>query len=88
MKAPPLPKFLIGDDANPDEDAARDFVIHTEAPRFILEILPDGEGAPTFLESEQDFIANELANEREPAQTLARLMREAHEFYLEALGNY
>lgn len=88
MTAPTLPKFIIGDDGNPDDDEARDFVIHTEPPRFVLEILSDGEGVPTFLESERDFIANELANGKEPAATLARIMREAHEFYLEAVSNY
>ncbi len=86
--APPLPRFIIGDDGNPDEDEARDFVVHCETPRFVLEILPDGEGATTFLESESDFIAIELANGREPASTIARLMREAHEFYLDAIADY
>lgn len=74
-----LPKFLIADDGG-----ERDFVIHCHYPRFVMEVL-DGTGKPEFFDSEADFIQQEIAIGREPAQTLARILREAADFYAEQL---
>jgi hypothetical protein len=75
-----LPKFIIGDDG---ED--RDFVVHLHYPRFVMEF--DGnQGKSLFIDSEEDFARDELAAGREPASTLARLMREAGEFFAEQMA--
>lgn len=76
-----FPKFLMADGGG--EDAPRMFVIHCHWPRFIMEFdLATGEGKPLFIDPESDYIANELANGREPAISLARLLREAGEFFM------
>jgi hypothetical protein len=75
-----LPKFLIADDGG-----ERDFVVHCHYPKFILEFGEDGTGKPTFIDSESDFITLELEAGREPAQSLATLLREAGEFFMENL---
>lgn len=86
--APPLPKFILGDDGTPEEAGeARDFVVHLHYPRFIVEFIGE-RGAVTWLDNEQDFIANDLAAGREPAATLARLLREAGDFFQAAVGRY
>jgi hypothetical protein len=40
---------------------------------------------PCFIDSEVDFIATERAAGREPGATLARLIREASDFYSDAM---
>ncbi len=75
-----LPKFIVGEDNNPDELAARDFVIHCHYPRFIMEYT-DGVGKPTFIDDQAQFIRSELDAGREPAVLMARLMREAGDFF-------
>lgn len=70
-----LPKFLIADDG-----ADREFVIHNHWPRFIVEFV-QGVGTPHFWDSEAEIIDAELKAGREPATLLARLMREAGDFY-------
>lgn len=80
-----LPKFLIADSGDD-----RTFIIHLESPRLLLEAIEEDPDqakleVAEWLESERDFIANELANGREPAQTLARVMREAGDFYVAEL---
>jgi hypothetical protein len=75
-----LPRFIIGDDG---ED--RDFVVHLHYPRFVMEF--DGNaGTPLFIDSEEDFARDELAAGREPSSTLAKLMREAGEFFAEHMA--
>ena len=75
-----LPKFIIGDDGDD-----RDFVVHLHYPRFVMEF--DGnQGKPLFIDSEEDFMRDELAAGREPSSTLARLMREAGEFFAEQMA--
>lgn len=79
---PKLPKFLIGDSA--DE---RTFVIHLHTPRLIMEVVEEyGVGVKLepveWFDDEESFIATERANEREPASSLATLLRQAGEFYL------
>lgn len=81
---PPLPKWIVGDDA--DWDAPRSFVIHTHFPRFILEFDDSGSATnPHWLDPQQEIIRLELAAGRQPAQLIARLMREAAEFFLHSL---
>ena len=74
-----LPKFLFADDGD-YEDGPREFVIHTQWPRFIMEFV-DGVGTPHFHDPEAEIIAAELKAGREPAKLIARLMREAGDFY-------
>lgn len=81
MSTDNLPKFLVADDGGD-----RDFVVHCHYPKFIMEYIED-RGTPIFLDSQSDFIANEISAGREPAQSLARLMREAGEFFMEQ-NNY
>ena len=75
-----LPKFLIADDGSSE----RDFVVHCHYPSFILEFIAD-QAVPYFVDSEEGFIATERAAGREAAATLARLMREAGDFFSEAV---
>lgn len=64
-----LPKFLIGDSAD-----QRTFVVHLHRPRFLAEVVePDGEEI-TVLDWYDDPPSN--------AGLLARLMREAGDFWL------
>ena len=74
-----LPKFLIADDGSSE----RDFVIHCHYPSLILEFIED-QAVPCFIDSEEEFIATERAAGREPGDTLARLIREAGDFYSDA----
>ena len=74
-----LPKFIIGDDGN-----ERNFVIHCHYPRFIMEFVA-GAGKPIPIDSDAQFIEDELSQGREPAQSMARLMREAGEFFSDQL---
>lgn len=75
-----LPKFLIADDGASE----RDFVVHCHYPSLILEFMAD-QAVPCFIDSEEEFIATERAAGREPGATLARLVREAGDFYSEAV---
>lgn len=76
-----LPKWLIADDGGD-----RDFVIHCHWPRFIMEYDSAGMGTPLFLDSEKEIIELERQAGREPTVLIARLMREAGEFFLEQLS--
>ncbi len=79
-----LPEWLIGDSADD-----RTFVLHLHEPRFILEVMEDDhtELVPVmWIDSQSDYTANELANGRDPAKSMARLMREAGEFYKSELS--
>jgi hypothetical protein len=78
-----LPKFLIADDGSND-DEARDFVVHLHYPRFVMEIV-ENECRPVFIDDEKLFIDLTLKEGKEPAMILARLMREAGDFYRECL---
>lgn len=75
-----LPKFIIGEDNNPDELAARDFVIHCHYPRFIIEFT-DGDGAPAFIDDQVQFIEQEVKAGRNPGDTMSRLLIEAGNFF-------
>lgn len=75
-----LPKFLFADDGDYTGDGPREFVIHNHWPRFIMEFA-EGTGTPHFYDPEAEIIAAELKAGREPASLIARLMREAGDFY-------
>ena len=76
-------KFLIGEDNNPDELAARDFVIHCHYPRFIIEFTMTDEGIPTFIDDQSSYIESELAAGRNPGMSLASLLSAAGDFYMD-----
>ncbi len=73
-----LPKFLLGDNT----DCAKDiFVIHTEFPRFIINLLDDE------IEWLEDFQGED---QQELETQVATLIEEASEFYdreMERYGN-
>ena len=75
-----LPKFLIADDGASE----RDFVVLCHYPSLILEFIED-QAVPYFIDSEEDFIATERAAGRDPAATLAGLIRDAGDFYADAV---
>lgn len=77
-----LPKWLIGDSA--DE---RTFVIHLHYPRFILEVRENYPAATElvpvmWIDNQIEYASGELAMNREPAQSMTKLMREAGDFYM------
>ena len=73
-----LPKFLYAEDLDGD----REFVIHNHWPRFIMEFV-DGAGTPHFYDPEAEIISLEQKAGREPTHLIARLMREAGDFFAE-----
>ncbi len=76
-----MPKFLIADDGND-----RDFVIHCHWPRFIMEIDEEGVGVVRiWLDPETEIIRLEQKSGREPAVLIARLMKEAGEFFMDQI---
>lgn len=66
-----LPAWLVADDGGGDD--ARDFVIHCHAPRFFMEFLVS-EGVTTWIDDPPV-----------DAALVARLMREAGDFYASTL---
>jgi hypothetical protein len=74
-----LPEWAMVDDGD-----GRVFVIRLHWPRFISECKDRGDGVVVldalFFDDESKVIATELAAGREPAQTVARLMREAADY--------
>jgi len=73
-----LPKFLHADDGESD----REFVLHTEEPRVLIEFISDEGKIVQWLYEQEDFMSRCQHSGREPAQELARLLREAGEFFL------
>lgn len=71
-----LPKFLLGDHADYSEDI---FVIHTEFPHFIINLVND---EVIFMED----IADE--DEQELAEEMAQLIEAAGKFYDEQIAKY
>ena len=71
-----LPKYLMGDNTN-HQDAI--FVIHTEYPRFIINLVDDEiEWWESFDRSDEEALAIEVAT----------LIEEASEFYDEEMKRY
>ncbi len=71
-----LPKFLLGDNTDFSDSV---FVIHTEFPRFIINLANDDvEWLEEFDEQDQKELESEAEN----------LIREATEFYDREVGRY
>ena len=71
-----LPKFLLADNSNFPEDI---FVLHTEFPRFMINLKDDE------IEWFEDLTGE---NEEDIATELAGLMDQAGEFYDEEMKKY
>ena len=71
-----LPKFLLADNSNHPEDI---FVLHTEFPRFMINLKDDE------VEWFEDLTGE---NEEDIATELAVLMDQAGEFYNEEIKQY
>jgi hypothetical protein len=72
-----LPKFLLGDNTKANEDDI--FVIHTEFPRFIINLKDDE------MEMMDDLIGSD---EEELAILVAEYIEEASQFYDEEMKAY
>lgn len=87
-----LPKFLYCESL----EGEREFVLHTRKPLLLMEMTEDeadyGEknpfvktvpvrGTAQMLEDPQAYVLEQLEKGQEPASTLARVAREAGEFY-------
>ncbi|MGY6647799.1 hypothetical protein [Wenyingzhuangia sp. IMCC45574] len=71
-----LPRFLLGDNTNNPEDI---FIIHTEFPRFIINLKDDE------IELWDDL---EGADEEEMADQVAQFIEEASAFYDAEMEKY
>jgi len=71
-----IPKFLMGDHSNHPDDI---FIIHTEYPRFIINLIDDD---IEFLEDLRGLEEDDLAGET------AILIEEASAFYDEQVKEY
>lgn len=72
-----LPKFLLGDNTKSNEDDI--FVIHTEFPRFIINLKDDE------IELMDDLVGSD---EEELSIQVAAFIEEASEFYDEEMKAY
>ncbi|OIQ37601.1 MAG: hypothetical protein BM563_07980 [Bacteroidetes bacterium MedPE-SWsnd-G1] len=71
-----LPKFLMGDNTDHKDDI---FVIHTEYPRFIINLVDDEiDWLEVFKEADEDILAGEVA----------RLIEDASAFYDREMERY
>lgn len=71
-----LPKFLLGDNTDRQEDI---FVIHTEFPRFLINLVDDE------IEWWEDF---DNADQTELETQVAVLIEQASEFYDREMDRY
>lgn len=70
-----IPKFLLGDNTDHPEDI---FIVHTEYPQFIINLLNDDIEWMDELRGDETEIANEIA----------RLIEEATGFYDREMERY
>lgn len=71
-----LPRFLMGDNTDYSNDI---FVIHTEFPRFIINLIDDEiEWLEEFKHDDEDELTNEVGS----------LIQEASEFYDREINRY
>jgi hypothetical protein len=73
-----VPKFLHADDGESD----REFVIHTEEPRVLIEFTGDSGEIVQWFDEKNDFMSRSEHVGKEPSDELARLLRKAGEFFL------
>ncbi len=70
-----IPKFLLGDNTDNPDDI---FIIHTEYPRFIINLLND----------EIEWMDELRGDETEIANEIARLIDDASAFYDREMERY
>lgn len=70
-----IPKFLLGDNTDHPDDI---FIIHTEYPRFIINLLND----------EIEWLDELRGDETEIANEISRLIEDASEFYDREMERY
>ena len=73
------PRFLHCDDGESD----REFVLHTQEPRILIEFIDDQGTIVDWFDDQGDFMSRSEHAGRESVRELASLMREAGEFYVE-----
>ncbi|MBZ9628091.1 hypothetical protein LB456_10000 [Psychroflexus sp. CAK57W] len=71
-----LPRFILGDNTDYPESI---FIIHTEFPRFIIDLKTDD------IEWFEDF---DVENEEEMVEETNNLIKEASEFYDREVDRY
>lgn len=71
-----VPPFLLADNTDLPEDI---FIIHTEYPRFIWNVLHDDVEWMDELEGEEDELINEIANLLDSAQGFYEREMKRHE---------
>lgn len=71
-----IPKFLVGDNTDHEEGV---YIIHTEYPRFVLNLEDDD------IELWDDL---ETENEEEATQEVQNLIQQAEEFYQREVDHY
>lgn len=71
-----LPRFILGDNTDCPESI---FIIHTEFPRFIIDLKTDN------IEWFEDF---DVENEEELVEETNNLIKEASEFYDREVDRY
>lgn len=74
-----IPRFLICDDLESD----REFVLHTQEPRLLIEFTDDEGTIVEWFDDQSDFMSRAEHAGRDPAVELARVMRDAGDFYVE-----
>lgn len=79
-----LPKFLLCDDG--DDDDCRFFVLHCHFPRMLIEFAENVGRVVMSIDPDSAYISTELAEGREPGVGMARIMREAGDFFVEQMN--
>lgn len=76
-----IPKFLVGDNTEYQDSV---FIIHTESPRFILNL--DTDDVRWLDDDLPDLLATD--DETELTTAISRLLEEADEFYQREIDRY
>ncbi|MCT4625278.1 MAG: hypothetical protein N4A46_16765 [Schleiferiaceae bacterium] len=71
-----IPKFLVGDNTDYDDAV---FIVHTEYPRFVINLEDD---------EVEWFDTLENENEEEATQEVQNLIQQAEEFYQREVDRY
>ncbi len=84
-----IPKFLFCEADSADDDDVRGYILHTEEPAFLATAANDDFGLTLTISQwfcdQNTFATRQLEAGIEPAATMARLIRQAHEFARECL---
>jgi len=73
------PKFLHALESFDDD--SREFILHTQEPRVLIEFVGDLGTIMQWFDEMNDYMSRCRHAGKEPAQELARLMREAGDFF-------